>query len=236
MDANFTFSCHSELDCFNGCCRGADIFLTPYDVLRMKNGLGIGSEEFLKTYTGVLLNETGPPVIFLGMKSDKEKSCHFSGEKGCEIYEYRPGQCRAFPLKAVGMGNYTIIEDAKCLGLKNGREWKLDEWKKDQGIDTCNEIDDLFRDVTLDEKLLKKNMQDLNILQMFLMVFDTDKFKRFVFESKFLDVFDIGDEEIKKMEGDEAELLKFAIKWLKFGLVDKEALKMKEPAPQSRKE
>lgn len=234
MDANFTFSCHSGLGCFNECCKDADIFLTPFDVQRLKNVLGIESEEFLKKYTGVLLNETGPPVIFLEMKRNKEKSCPFSDEKGCKVYLDRPGQCRTFPLKALGRGNYAVIEDAGCSGLNEGREFSLEEYKKEQGIYACNELDDLFREVILDKKLLKKNMQDLNILQMFFMVFDPNKFKRFVFETKFLDVFDIGDEELKRMKEDEVELLKFAIKWLKFGLIDKDALKMKNSVKPAR--
>ena len=42
----FRFACHPDLKCFTQCCRGTTIFLTPYDVLRMKNALGISSESF----------------------------------------------------------------------------------------------------------------------------------------------------------------------------------------------
>ncbi len=235
MDTDFKFSCHNGLECFGDCCRKADIFLTPLDILRMKNGLGISSGEFLKKYTGMLLGETGPPVLFLEMQKDEEKSCPFLKEKGCEIYEHRPGLCRTFPLKAVGMGNYRLIDDVKCGGLENGKEWTLVAWQKDQGIDACNEIDDLFKEITLEEKLLKKNMQDASMLAMFFMAFDVDKFKSFVFESKFLNVFDVSREEIKLMKADEVELLKFAFKWLKFGLIDKKALKMKDSVLKGQK-
>lgn len=236
MDTDFRFSCHSELSCFNDCCRDADVFLTPYDVLRMKNAVGIDSGEFLKKYTGMILDEVGPPVIFLEMKNDEKKSCHFLGEEGCEIYAERPGRCRAFPLEAVGAGNYKLAEGFKCLGIEEGEEYTLKSWKKKQGIDAYNEMDDLFKEITLDKKLIKENMQGPNVLQMFFMVFDLDKFKRFVFESKFLDVFDVPREEVKKMKKDETELLKFAIKWLKFGLIDKEALKVKDSVLQTQKE
>jgi Fe-S-cluster containining protein len=236
MDADFRFSCHEGLECFGDCCRDANVFLTPFDILRMKNGLGISSGEFLKKYTGMLLGETGPPVLFLEMKSDEEKSCPFLGEKGCDIYENRPGLCRTFPLKAVGMGNYRLIEDVKCDGLNEGPERTLEGWQKDQGIDAYSEIDDLYKEITLEEKLLKKNMQDASMLGMFFMAFDVDKFKSFVFESKFLRVFDVSDKEIKRMKADDVELLKFAFKWLKFGLIDKEALKMKDSVLNDQKE
>lgn len=234
MKNNFRFSCHSGLECFNGCCKEADIFLTPYDVLRMKNRLGIDSREFLEKYTGIIMDETGPPIMFLEMSSGEDKkTCHFVGDSGCEIYEDRPGQCRAFPIKPVGAGNYVISDDEKCLGFQEGREWSLEEWKKDQGVDVYNEIDDLFKEISLNQKLIKKNLQDSNILQMFFMAYDMDTFRRFVFESKFLDVFDIDEAEVKRIKEDELELLKFSFKWLKFGLIDKDALKIKEGAAPS---
>ena len=36
-----------DIACFTRCCRNIDILLTPYDVIRMKNRLGITSTEFL---------------------------------------------------------------------------------------------------------------------------------------------------------------------------------------------
>ena len=41
LDSTFRFSCHPGVACFNRCCADVNIFLTPYDVLRMKNRLGI---------------------------------------------------------------------------------------------------------------------------------------------------------------------------------------------------
>lgn len=56
---NFRFACHEGLDCFTRCCRDITIFLTPYDILRLKNGLGISSQKFLRNYT---LSLSVPPV------------------------------------------------------------------------------------------------------------------------------------------------------------------------------
>jgi hypothetical protein len=58
--------------------------------------------------------------------------------------------------------------------------------------------------------------------------YDLDSFRRFVFESKFLDVFDLTKKDIEKIKKDEVELLKFALKWVKFGFIDHSALKVKE--------
>ena len=47
----FHFACHSELGCFTQCCRNITIFLTPYDIIRMKNSLRMPSDTFLKKQT-----------------------------------------------------------------------------------------------------------------------------------------------------------------------------------------
>ncbi|MEE9474193.1 MAG: YkgJ family cysteine cluster protein [Candidatus Hydrothermarchaeaceae archaeon] len=235
MDTGFKFSCHGGLDCFGDCCREADVFLTPYDVLCMKNALGISSGEFLKKYTGMLLDETGPPVIFLEMKGDEKKSCHFLEEKSCKIYEARPRLCRVFPLRPAAGGNYVITDRPGCMGLNEEREWTLEDWKGEEGFDVYDEMNVAFNEIIENKKLIKENMQAPNVLQMFFWVYDLDKFKRFVFESKFLDVFDVSREEINEMKESEVELLKFAIKWLKFGLIDKEALKIKDSVLKDQK-
>ncbi len=51
---HFHFECHQRLDCFTRCCRNITIFLTPYDILRMKNVLKITSGDFLTSYTDMV--------------------------------------------------------------------------------------------------------------------------------------------------------------------------------------
>ena len=45
------FRCHKEVSCFNACCKQADVTLTPYDIVRLKQHLGLNSEAFLKHHT-----------------------------------------------------------------------------------------------------------------------------------------------------------------------------------------
>ena len=47
QDSKFTFLCHKEVKCFTKCCRGINIVLTPYDIIRLKNRLQLSSDEFL---------------------------------------------------------------------------------------------------------------------------------------------------------------------------------------------
>ena len=50
-ESSFSFSCHPGVPCFNHCCHDVNIFLTPYDIVRLKNNLGLTSEQFLARYT-----------------------------------------------------------------------------------------------------------------------------------------------------------------------------------------
>ena len=90
-DTKFKFKCHKGVKCFTQCCSKIDILLTPYDVLRMKNRLGISSEEFLETYTYMQIDKkTSHPFAMLKMMNDPEKKCPFVKPDGCIIYTDRP--------------------------------------------------------------------------------------------------------------------------------------------------
>lgn len=226
QDSKFRFSCNKDIKCFTKCCRKVDLLLTPYDIVRIKNRLSLSSEEFLKKYTSCLIWDSGVPVVVLNMVDDERRSCPFVGEDGCEIYEDRPWSCRLFPLRPENSKDesYTLIDDPNCLGYKADREWTVKEWMENQGVNIYNELEAFFRDIKL-----KENIENEDLRRMFYMAcYDMDRFRRFVFETKFLDVFDIENGVIRKIKKDDVELLKLAMNWLKFGLADPEALKVKE--------
>ena len=50
-DSSFRFHCHADLPCFNQCCRTPTIILSPYDLLRLRQALGITSGQLLERYT-----------------------------------------------------------------------------------------------------------------------------------------------------------------------------------------
>jgi len=37
LKSKFKFECHKGVKCFTKCCRGINIVLTPYDIIRLKN-------------------------------------------------------------------------------------------------------------------------------------------------------------------------------------------------------
>lgn len=65
----FKFSCHQGLKCFTQCCADVKIFLTPYDILRMKRARQMTSEEFLANYTETITPDgRGFPAVLLKMR------------------------------------------------------------------------------------------------------------------------------------------------------------------------
>ena len=51
----FEFRCHPGVSCFNRCCRNLNFFLNPYDVIRLKQNLGLSSGEFIEKHTDIIV-------------------------------------------------------------------------------------------------------------------------------------------------------------------------------------
>jgi hypothetical protein len=69
---------------------------------------------------------------------------------------------------------------------------------------------------------------------MFFMVcYNIDAFKAFVFESSFLDKFDVDETTQKRIENDDVELLKFGFQWLRFALFGERTVKIKQSAAEA---
>jgi hypothetical protein len=63
---------------------------------------------------------------------------------------------------------------------------------------------------------------------IYMASYDLDRFRRYLFESSFLDVFDIDSAEVEKIKNDEISLMKLGFKYLKYILMLEETLKVKK--------
>jgi len=232
----FMFSCHRGLSCFTRCCVDVNIFLTPFDVLRMKNNLKISSEEFLADYTIILIAEgTGLPVVLLKM-DEESKKCPFVSEEGCKIYTDRPWSCRMYPLDRGEEGEYRFVDNPGCLGLNERQEWSVSTWMAEQGVDVYDQMEGLFNEISESVGNLKDRILNPKIREIFFMAcYNVDKFRRFIFESSFLNVFDIEKEVVERIKADEVELMKFGFQWVKFGIVERQTLKIREEALEAKR-
>jgi len=227
----FRFLCHEGLECFGKCCRDINIFLTPYDVLRIKNILNMPSWEFLDRYTVLLTaGHSGFPVVVVKMREDANLVCPFVTPGGCSIYGHRPWSCRMAPLDIRGEDAFRIAFDPSfCHGLMEDREWDALEWMQDQGLENYDPVEEQFGRIPLAIKMSGKKEKDRQVVDVFYNTcYNIDLFREFVSRKSFHYVFNVPRESIEKALGDEVELLKFGIDWLLSGIDFKKAGKIME--------
>jgi uncharacterized protein len=232
----FSFKCGPGVACFTRCCRDVTIVLTPYDILRLKNRLGISSEDFIDRYTLPLTSsDSGLPVFVLKMGDDPDKRCPFVGpETGCSVYSERPWACRMYPLDTrdgeEGEEEYFITADPKqCRGLEEKETLTVEQWEKGQGLDIYKEVEELFNQITSAQRIWGDHKLDGKVHSMILLAcYNTERFRKFVLESNFLKLFDLSPEEIETIKTDDLALLKLGFKWLQFGLLGKSTLPIRE--------
>lgn len=245
-ESEFCFKCHKDVPCFNACCGDINIFLTPYDIIRLKNRLGITSGEFLSKYTLSPFDKNAKyPIILLKMNEDEKKSCPFVSEKGCTVYEDRPWPCRMYPLglasgkdKADGTERefYFLLKEELCKGHNEDNKMKVGEWLEDQGINEYNRIGELFKEITLHDYFEKEGQLEPRKMEMFFTAcYNIDKFRDFIFQSTFLQKFDVDDSVLEKLKNDDIELLKFAYGWLRFAIFGEQTMKIKGDILEAKK-
>jgi len=229
-DDVFRFSCHPGISCFNCCCSDVNIFLSPYDVLRLRQRLGLGSKEFLDRHTLVpIQKDMKTPVVLLKMNDDARKTCPFVRESGCSVYSDRPWPCRMYPLGLAarkdtpdgwrGEQFWFLLQDAECKGREEARQWTVREWLDDQGIDAFAEWGEAWKELTLHHFFETGGVLSPNRLEMFFTAcYDLDRFRRFVFETTLLRRFDVDEDFVEQMRYDDEALLRFAFLWLRFSL------------------
>lgn len=227
----FHFRCGPEVKCYMQCCRKLDLILYPYDIIRLKNRLGISSEEFMRKHTSL-----GPsshpffPAVMLLMSENEERTCPFLNGSGCTVYEDRPTACRTYPLERAvdrtpSKGRpeeyYFMTRHAYCLGHRENQEWTVKSWLKDQKIQHYNAVNDLWAEI--DTLFASNPWQGEGAggprQQMaFMVCYNIDGFRRFAEENRLFDQFRIESSQRRILAEDDEALLKFGFEWLKLVL------------------
>lgn len=226
-DSCFKFKCHPGVSCFTKCCRGINIILTPYDVIRLKNRLGLPSDQFLALYTEPhLLEKTDLPVVTLKLLDDDQTSCPFVRDDGCILYEDRPTACRYYPLGVASLqhkegaddeGFFFFVNEPHCKGFEEDCDWSVANWRKDQGVDLRDAVNAEWTDLVVRKRSFPPNIKlTEQAKKMFFMVsYNIDQFREFVFESSFLKRIPVDEQTRQTIKTDEVALLKFGVQWLK---------------------
>lgn len=244
--SKFVFQCYPGVPCFKLCCSELHLPLTPYDILRIRDFLKLSTDEFLLLYTEpFILPKSGLPIARLKMKEDAEKNCPFLGEGGCTIYEVRPLACRYYPLGFGLFRNrderkneefYYLVKEGFCQGLESGAEMTVEEYRASQGIPGLEEPILEWAEIIMKKESLGPVEVPSKSLELFFMVStNPERFRAFIFETKFLEIFEVEEKVLEDIKKDDLKLLQFGFKWLKTVLFGENLIKKRKEAPSVKK-
>ncbi len=245
---SFCFNCHPGVSCWNECCHDTDITLTPYDLIRIGRALKIASGEAGRLFGTESVHEaSGMPVLKLKRvdKGEAKRPCVFlDPEKGCSIYEHRPAACRYYPLglasvKMKGHDTpedfYFLVKEPHCKGHEESKEQTVAEFRQSQGVETYDEHNRGWIHILM--KLASWKVlggpfgkePDERMKKMFLMATtDLDAFRRFVFDTSFLQRYAVDPETHAELATDDEALLRLALDWLRAILFNEPTLPLRE--------
>jgi Fe-S-cluster containining protein len=248
-DGGFTFACHPGVPCFNQCCRRLELWLTPYDVLRLKQHLGLTSQEFIERHTEVQAGQNGWPMPRLKMRADDpERTCPFLAAEGCAVYPHRPGACRTYPLGRATKGgssndgpleeSWFLVREEHCQGFSQGRAWTPGEWTRDQGLEAYHAVNDLFLPIVTRQAPDANPQVIAQKMRMFaLAAYDLESFRAFVGQSRFKELFAVDPMRLELAAANDLELLKLGFDWLRFAIFGDATLGLRaEVAERKRQE
>ena len=228
-DDTFNFRCYPEIACFNRCCRNLNLFLYPYDVVRLKKKLNMTSDEFLEKHVDIVLRPSNFfPDVLLKMSDNPEKTCPFLRTSGCSVYPDRPDTCRTFPVE---QGIFYDVEQDKvetiqffrppdfCLGQHEKKVWTTRTWSKDQDAAMYNEMTarwSALKRMFQADPWGSQGIEGPKAKMAFMATYNMDRFREFLFRSTFLQRYKVTPKVLKRIRSSDADLMTFGFEWVKF--------------------
>jgi Fe-S-cluster containining protein len=245
-DDKLRFRCHKQIRCFNACCQQIDITLTPYDILRLKNRLGLSSEGFLTRHAVPFeIDSHGLPGLKLRSKGDSTV-CPFVTEEGCSVYTDRPSACRYYPLGHMLLrpqgsptteDHYFLIKEAHCLGHEEDRELTIQAYREEQQVEEYDEANREWLQLILKKRSAGPaiGQPSRTSFQFFFMVsYNLDQFAEFIGSPSFQGTYDLAPEMLGTLAGDELERLRFGNRLLRQVLFAEFSIPLREGAAAAR--
>jgi Fe-S-cluster containining protein len=223
LDSSFRFHCQADLPCFNQCCHAPTVILSPYDLLRLKQALGITSGELRERYTRQEIEpNSNLPLVFIDAYRSPEGGCPFLGEAGCTVYSHRPAACRLFPLTMGSRLTPGGVEDHYfcrrldyCQGFDTDVQWTVASWMADQGFGEYSQGRREWLEILLKSAVTEELVVDALVQDLFAtLAYDLDRFRRLVFDPVFLEAYHLEAEALEDLRTDDLALLTFSYRLL----------------------
>ena len=248
---SFNFRCHKGVSCWNACCHGADVTLTPYDIITLSKFFFVRPAQFVADYTVPAIHEaSGLPVPKLVMtgKDGKGPCVFMHEEEGCSVYDSRPATCRYYPL---GLGAYKLkgheqredmhfmVREPHCKGHEEDQQQTVGEFRAEQGIEPYDLINQRWIDILMKMASWRtiggpmgKDVSTQTKKMFYMVSTDIDAFRRFVFDTKFLQTYQLDDDMIEAIRSKDEALLQLGFDWLKNVMFNDTTLAMKQSVLQ----
>ncbi len=199
------FDCHPGISCFNACCKQADITLTPYDIVRLKDRLGMTSTDFLARHTVPFeLDSDGLPGIKMRTRDDAPVCLFMDEETGCTVYEDRPSACRYYPLGLMAMrpkgeprdeALFFMVKEDHCRGHEEARTLTIADYRQEQGLEAFDDVNRDWYRIMLKKgsagPVVNQAISETSLQLLFMASYDVDRFRRFVLSDNFQRVYDV---------------------------------------------
>ena len=247
-DTPLQFRCHRGVKCWNACCSNIDITLTPYDILRLKNRLGMSSGEFLQKYTVPFeMDKDGTPGVKLRCV-EGGTACQFMVPEGCSVYEDRPTACRYYPVALLSVRksdefvdrlSFALVKEDTCFGHQEPDTQTIDEYRAGQGATEYDEKGRGWRQLVLKKKSAGPAVGKPPMIsnQLFFMAsYDLDRFRAFVISESFNKTYNISVEEMAELVADDEKLLAFGDRFLRQVLFNERSIEEHEGVYEARRE
>lgn len=240
------FSCHKGISCWNACCANIDISLTPYDIVRLKQHLGMTSTKFLQDYTVPYEFEKDGIAGVKLRPIDNGTACRFMQPEGCGVYADRPTACRYYPVALLSMrmqdeyvdrNSYALVKEDHCKGHEVKRPITIADYRQEQGLTEYDEFARGWRQLVLKKKSSGPAIgaPSLKSRQLFFMsCYDIDTFRVFVESEAFGKLFTLSAEEKLRILADDVELLQFSFRFLKQVLFGEQSIPLDEAQSAER--
>ena len=131
---------------------------------------------------------------------------------------------------------YFLLREEGCTGFGEAKEWTVEEWIEDQGIEEYDVWGEQFKELAL-HKFFETggSLPPERMEMLFTACYDLDKFREFVFTSTLLDRFDVDEDFVEEMRSGDEALLRFGYLWLRFSLFGEKTVRIKEEAMEAMK-
>lgn len=250
-DDLFAFRCHKEVACWNKCCHGTDITLTPMDVLRLGRRLKLRPRDFLLQHAHPAIHEpSNLPIAKLNMQGEGDPApCVFMDARdGCTVYGDRPASCRYYPLgfatvklqDAPGTADFHfLVRESHCLGHVESKRQSVAEYRHEQGVADYDRVNRGWMDILMKMASWRtvggpsgRDVAPQTQKMFFMVSTDVDAFRDFVFKTRFLASYRIDPETIEKIKTDDEQLLTLGFDWMKNVLFNEPTVVLRESVLQ----